>query len=124
RRLLAYVEKEGAGQWLIAAVRHILEARQHRLPTAADRQRLQPRGVRRVIGEWEVSERVPVRLDPLHKHVVVFAGGVVAAAGPRLARDRFGEVVERARIRTRAEQRELLVRPRRIDLVPAGDSPL
>ena len=74
-----------------------------------------------VVGIAEVADGVHVAGHALHQHVVVFRRGEVAAAGLGLADDGFGEVVERARIGTGAEQLDRLVGPGRVDLVPAGD---
>src|SRR5690606_16504020 len=69
-------------------------------------------------------ERVLVTRHALHDDVVVFAGGVVAAAPIGRADDGFGEVVEGAGIDAGAEQTNLRVRPVRANLVPARDPSL
>ena len=73
------------------------------------------------VGERQEAEREFVAGDALHEHVVVLAGGEVAAARAFLADDRLGEVVVGAGVHAGAEQVDLAVGPRRPHLVPARD---
>ncbi len=54
----------------------------------------------------------------LHRDVVVLGGLVVGTAGLRLAVDRLGEVVERARVGSGAEQLQRHIREARANVLP------
>ena len=62
--------------------------------------------------------------DALNERIVILARGIVTSTRLGFSRNRFGEVIERARIGPGAEQFEGCIRPRAAYLNPFGDPAL
>src|SRR5918997_1541046 len=118
QRLGAHVDKERAGEQVLAGADCLLAGRD-----PVDGERLEGVPVVLVVGVAEVPERVPVVRDALYEHVVVLAGlDVREPAGFLLVLD-YGLVKELvgAGLRAGAVEADLLVGPLGVELAPLGD---
>src|SRR6266496_3356233 len=116
--LLAYVDEDRTRERLIAAIFDGFGGGQYRTFAGIDRGRFQFLLVLDVIGETEIAQGIAVVGDTLNEHVIVFAGGKVAAAGFGLADDGFGKVIKSSRISARTKELQGAIRPFGSDLVP------
>ena len=105
----------------VAAVAGGIHARGDAAFAAVDLEGLERVLVLLVVRVAEVPHPARIPGDRLHDDVVVLARRVVGAARAFLAVDLVGEVVERARVRAGARERERLVGEARVDLVPVRD---
>src|SRR5690606_36369804 len=120
------VDVDGPRQRSVGAVVDGLLRRRHRLAGLGvdDGHGPQRILVGHVVGIAEVPESVDVAGNALDQHVVVFAGGVVAAAGALFTVDHVGEVVEGTRVGTGTVEVDGRVGPLGPHLAPAGDDAL
>ena len=116
-----HVHEERARERRVGPVLRGLDARRDAAVAAVDLDRLQRVLVLLEVGEAEVAEAALLAGDAGDDRVVVLARRVVGAARALLAVDLVGEVVERARVGSGPEQRQLLVREGRVDVLPVLD---
>ena len=121
QRLVLHVDEQGPRERRVAAVAGGIHARGDAAFAAVDLEGLERVLVLLVVREAEVPHPARIPGDGLHDDVVVLARRVVGPACAFLAVDLVGEVVERARVRAGARERERLVGEARVDLVPVRD---
>ena len=74
-----------------------------------------------IIGVAQVAQSIAVSLHPLHQHIIVLTGSIIAPAGLAFPVHCLSEVIEGAGIGSRPVELDLLVRPFRTDLIPLGE---
>src|SRR5690606_7237484 len=119
-----HINIQRSGQRGIAAVANCLGSSRHRTVTVVDGHQLQLVLIGFVVGKSEESESEFISGNSLHQDIIVFTGGIVSTAGAAFSHDGFGEVIKGSRGDSGPEKMDLLVRPFRVDLVPAGDGSL